>query len=486
MVGVRLPVRPAFAPGSGDAILPGSAHSGEHTLVDYVEALRLLRRRDDWERTGSLADAGRWDLRRMRSLLGRLDDPHLGRKTVHVAGSKGKGSTAAMIASVLRAGGLATGFFSKPHLHRFTERIAVDGEPIGEDDFGRLIEELAPHMEAEDASGAYGTVSTFEALTALGFLCFRERGVEWQVLETGLGGRLDATNVFDSKEVCVLTPISLEHTAVLGDTIGQIAQEKAGIIAPGAAVVTAPQRESAADVFRETCAERGAKLVEVAQACAMNRTGHSDEGQDFSLRTPSRTYRLHLPLLGRHQLENAATAVLALEQTGIDVEEAAVRQGLASLRWHGRIEILKRRPLVIADGAHNGDSARRLAQTLREDLGRRDVVFVVGCSRDKDIGALADELAPLAMQVIATRSRNPRSLEARPVAQAFAEREVPVSIEEPVGAALDAALAQVEAGGAVVACGSLFVAAEAREHVLGVAYDPPLDEAPLQKNEVTV
>ncbi|MEX1253095.1 MAG: cyanophycin synthetase, partial [Dehalococcoidia bacterium] len=355
-------------------------------------------------------------------------------------------------------------------------------------DFARLIGSLGPQIDAEDSSGGYGTVSTFEALTALAFLYFRERGVDWQVLEAGLGGRLDATNVFDNKEACVLTPISLEHTAVLGATIGQIAGEKAGIIAPGTTVVMGPQRESAADVFRAACAERGATLIEVAQACAMNRTGSNDEGQDFTLRTPQRTYKLRLPLLGRHQLDNAATAVLALESTDLDIDEAAVKQGLASLRWPARIEILRRKPLIVADGAHNRDSARRLAQTLRDDLGRSEAVFVVGCARDKDIGALADELAPLATQMIATRSRSPRSMDPREIAQAFGQHDVPVAVEEPVSAALEAALTQVEPRDAVVVCGSLFVAAEAREHLLGVAYDPPLDErgAPSQENEVRV
>jgi dihydrofolate synthase/folylpolyglutamate synthase len=461
--------------------------------VDYIEALRQLRLRDDWERTGSAQDAARWDLRRMRSLLARLGDPHLGRRTVHVAGSKGKGSTAAMIASFMRASGHPAGLYTSPHLHRFTERISVDGEPVSEEDFARLVGELAPHIEAEDASAASGRVSTFETLTAMAFLAFRERGVAWQVLEVGLGGRLDATNVFDEKDVCVITPIGLEHTAVLGDTVTQIASEKAGIITPGATVVMAPQRESAADVVRQVCAERDARLIEVAQACALNRTGHSDEGQEFTLRTPRATYKLRVPLLGRHQLDNAATAVLALEAlapAGVEIDEAALRQGLAALRWPARIEILRRRPLVVADGAHNVDSARRLIQTLRDDLGRSQAVLVVGCARDKDVAALAREFAPLATHAIVTRSRNPRAMEPRDLARAFGEREVPVSVEGSVGAAVDAALAMTDPGSAVVACGSLFVAAEAREHVLGVAYDLPLDGdgslSRLEKSEVNV
>ena len=409
----------------------------------------------------------------MRSLLARLGDPHLGRRTVHIAGSKGKGSVAAIVASVLKHTGASSGLYSSPHLHRFVERIAVAGEPISEEDFGRLVEALAPQLEAEDASGLYGKVSTFESLTALAFLYFRERAVDYQVLETGLGGRLDATNIFDAKDVCVITPISLEHTAILGDTIPQIAGEKAGIITPGAAVIMAPQRESASDVFRSVCTERGATLVEVAQSCALTRKAHDQDGQQFALKTPRATYKLQLPLLGRHQLDNAATAVLALEALDIDIDEKALREGLAAVRWPCRIELLKRKPLIVADGAHNRDSARRLVQTLRADLNVREAVFVIGCARDKDMAAFVEELAPLATEVVATKSRNPRAKDPGEIAAAFRDAGVPVAIEATVGAAVDAALAQA-GGGAVVVCGSLFVAAEAREHVLGVMYDPPL------------
>ncbi len=459
---------------------PVSAIPTGQLPVDYVEALELLQRRDDWERSGSARDVARWDLGRMRSLLARLNDPHLGRRTVHIAGSKGKGSVASMIASVLQAAGGSIGLYTKPHLHRFVERIAVDGEPIAESDFGRLMGELAPHIEAEDAEGPYAAVSTFEAVTALAFLWFRERDVRWQVLEVGLGGRLDATNVFEEKEACVITSLGLEHTAVLGDTVAQIAKEKAGIIVPGTTVVMAPQRESAADVIRETCRERGARLVEVAEVCALRRTGSNWEGQDLALRTPRATYRLRVPLLGRHQLDNAATAVLALEHLAPDgsvIEEATIRTGLAAVRWPCRIELLRKRPLVVADGAHNRDSARALAQTVRDELGRPSAVLVVGCSGDKDVEALADELAPLATHVVATRSRHPRAMDTPDVARVFSEREVPVSMSGSVAGGLEAAVALAEPDGTVVVCGSLFVAAEAREYVLGVSYDPPLEMA---------
>ena len=468
--------------------------------MDYRRALRFLLSLSDWERLpagqaglpaapGAVAvvqtrEAARFNLERVRSLLARLGDPHLGRSTIHVAGSKGKGSVAAMIASVLRAAGVPPGLYTSPHLHRITERIAVDGEAISPDDFARLTESLRGAVEAENADGAHGQLTTFEALTALAFLYFRERAVRWQVLEVGLGGRLDATNVVEEKAICVITPISLEHTAVLGETVGQIAAEKAAIITPGAPVVMGLQRESAAEVIRVACAERGARLLEVAQACALTRLGFSLEGQDFRLRTPRDTYALRLPLLGRHQLENAATAVLALEclidrqaglaDHGLAISEPALRRGLEEVRWPARLEIVRRWPLVVLDGAHSVDSVRRLCQALEEYLPYSRAIVVAGFSADKDVGAMAAELErlPRLDRVIATRSPHPRAAPADAVAAAFRAREIETIREEDVPAALEVALSLAAPEDMVCVMGSLFVAAEARRHILGVEVDP--------------
>jgi len=454
--------------------------------MDYPHALHFLLSLSDWERLpaalGTTAvvqprEAARFNLERVRSLLARLGDPHLGRRTIHVAGSKGKGSVAAMIASVLRAAGVNAGLYTSPHLHRMTERIAVDGEAISPDDFGRLTEPLRTAVAAENADGARGQVTTFEALTALAFLYFRERAVQWQVLEVGLGGRLDATNVVEEKAVCVITPISLEHTAVLGKTVGQIAAEKAAIITPRATVVMGLQRQSAAEVIRRACAERGARLLEVAQACALTRQGFSPEGQDFRLRTPRGTYGFRVPLLGRHQLENAATAVLALESLadhGLAIPEAALRRGLQEVRWPARLEIVRRRPLVVLDGAHNVASVQRLCQALEEYLSYSRAIVVAGFSADKDIGAIAGELErlPRLAQVIATRSPHPRAAPADAVAAAFLEREIATTWEEDVPAALEVALSLAAPEDMVCVMGSLFVAAEARRHILGLEADP--------------
>jgi len=448
--------------------------------MNYQQALGYLMSFADFERTGQFT--ARPDLAPTKALLRALGDPQRGPLTVHIAGSKGKGSTAAMLASILREAGLRTGLYTSPHLHTFCERIRLDGEPISQEAFARHVEALAPAVDEARARHPERRLVTFDLLTALGFRAFREEGVDAQVIETGLGGRLDSTNVLDEKAVCVITPISLEHTAILGDTIAKIAREKAGIITPAAVVVMGLQRESAAAVIRQTCAERGASLVEAAQACAMTRTGHSSEGQDFRLRTPAGTYDLHLPLLGRHQLENAATAVLAAEalaRQGVELSEVACRRGLEGVRWPGRLEIVRRRPLVVLDGAHNGQSARRLREALEEDLDIGRAILVMGYSGDKDATALAREMEPVAARVIATRSRSPRAAPPQEVAAAFAEHGIAASCEESVAVAMDAALAQAEPGDAICVFGSLFVAAEAREHLLGIASDLlPAGQAP--------
>jgi dihydrofolate synthase/folylpolyglutamate synthase len=359
-------------------------------------------------------------------------------------------------------------------LHAFRERIRVNGEPIAEEAFARQAEALVGAVEEVKSRYPDRELVTFDLLTALAFLAFRQEGVDVQVIETGLGGRLDSTNALGEKAVCVITPISLEHTRILGDSLAEIAGEKAGIIAPSTVVVMGLQRESAAEVVRDVCARQGARLVEVAQACALARTGHSSEGQDFRLRTPAGTYRLRLPLLGGHQLENAATAVLAaeaLDAYGVAISEGDLRAGLEAVRWPGRLEIIKRRPLVVVDGAHNGESARRLRQALSEDLGIRRATLVVGCSADKDVDVLAEEMEPLAIRVIATRSRGARAALPQEIAAVFSRRGIVASCEEGVADAVDAALGQASADEVICVLGSLYVVAEAREHLLGIAPD---------------
>lgn len=441
--------------------------------MDYGDSLRWLLTLPDFERTGEFAH--RPDLAPMRALLGELGDPHLGRATVHVAGSKGKGSTAVMVEQVLLAAGLRTGCYVSPHLHRHTERVRIDGQPVEREAFAAAMTAVRGAMDAVAPRFPGRQFLAFDALTACGFVAFRDAGVTAQVVEVGLGGLLDSTNVFDLTDVVVLTPISLEHTAVLGNTVAEIAAQKAGIITSGCTAVVAPQRESALDVFRGAAAERAATVVEVASACQMTRSRASAESQEFRLKTPRATYTATLSLLGRHQLDNAATAVVACEELaarrGIELTAQHVREGLANVVWPGRLEALKRRPLVIADGAHNGDSAKRMVYALREYFGLSRATVLFGTLAGKDVRAMAEAVAPFAGHVFVAGWPHTRAADPRELAEAFRATGVPVTTFGDVAQAYEAAAAEAGERGAVVAFGALAFVAALREYILGLESD---------------
>lgn len=441
--------------------------------MDYVESLRWLLTLPDFERTGEFE--ARPDVAPMRALLWHLGDPQVGRPTMHIAGSKGKGSTAAMAEAILRAAGDSTGCYISPHLHRYNERIRIDGAAIDREGFAAAMTAVREGMDAVAGQFRERAFVAFDALTAAAFVAFRERGVEAQVVEVGLGGALDSTNVFDATDVVVVTPVSLEHTAILGDTIAAIAAQKAGIITRGATVVVAPQRESALDVIRATAAERGAEAVAVAEVCQMSRTAAMGESQEFKLKTARASYALTLPLLGRHQLDNAATAVVACEELmrrrGRGLDPSHVQRGLAGVSWPGRLEVLKRRPLVVVDGAHNADSAKRLAIALREHFGLTQAVIIAGTLAGKDIDGMAAAMAVTASEVYAPAWPHARAADARAVAAAFAAEGVPATAFGGLGTALDAAESQAGERGAVVAFGSIAFVAAVREYLLGIESD---------------
>ncbi|MCJ7604512.1 MAG: bifunctional folylpolyglutamate synthase/dihydrofolate synthase, partial [Dehalococcoidales bacterium] len=333
--------------------------------MDYRESLDYILNFADFERLPRSGIV--WDLKRVESLLARLGNPHLSAKTVHVAGTKGKGSTAAMITSVLRQAGYRTGFYTSPHLRTYTERIQVDGVNISEDDWARLATSIQPFVTEENADGSHGELTTFEILTAMAFLHFRNVKADYQVMEVGLGGRLDATNVV-SPDVCVITSISYDHMDVLGNTLTEIAGEKAGIIKPGVPVVTAPQETEALKVIEKVCREKKCPVVRVG-ADVIYRLDHFDlEGQSFHVKGRRGEYDLRIPLLGWHQVQNATNAVAAAEvlaSQGADITPTHIKDGLFSVKWEGRLQVLRRDPWVVVDGAHNADSMQKLGHALK-------------------------------------------------------------------------------------------------------------------------
>lgn len=431
--------------------------------MDYQAAVNWALSFADYERWPGYAYAARFDLRRMEALLSRLGNPHLGRKTVHIAGSKGKGSTAAMIASGLKEAGFKVGLYTSPHLHTIRERMALDFHPIAENEFARLVGRLRPEVEA--IRGSLGELTTFEILTALGFLYFREAGADFQVVEVGLGGRLDATNLVQP-EICVITSISRDHTQVLGEDLAQIAAEKAGIIKPGTLTVVAPQRPEVVRVVEEFCHGLGSQLLRVGEQVTWQEGEIDSLWQSAEISGIRGSYKIRLPLLGEHQLENAATAVAVLE--ALELPPEAITSGLAKVNWPGRLEVLAREPWLILDGAHNADSAARLVKALRRHFRFGQAILIFAASGDKDIRGMVKELAPFFHPVIVTRSRHPRAADPLRLAREFENARVQVEMRENVEQAMAEAKALAGKEDLICVTGSLFIVAEARAFLKGL------------------
>ncbi|MBN1641841.1 MAG: bifunctional folylpolyglutamate synthase/dihydrofolate synthase [Anaerolineae bacterium] len=429
--------------------------------TDYRAALDYLYGYTDYEvKSGYDYSPERFDLRRVHKLLGLLGDPHHSFRSVHIAGTKGKGSTSALIASVLRRAGFRTGLYTSPHLHSFRERIQIDGQLIPEHEVIAGVDRL--RAIAPDIAG----ITTFELITALAFDYMRAHGVEWAVLEVGMGGRLDATNVI-VPAVSVITSISYDHMMYLGDTLAAIAAEKAGIIKPGIPVVSAVQHPEAARVIARTAAERGAPLTLVGEDWRWSSESATTEGQRLRVwqagaEPSAATYTL--PLLGRHQQENAVTAIAAIAQLqagGAAIGDDAVHAGLDGVRWPGRLEILGRTPWVVVDGAHNPDSMTKLLATLEELFPHRRLIAIFGASADKQIDAMLDILCPAADHVLMTQARHPRAADAAQLVERVRARNVPAEAL-PSGAALARALSLADRDDLICGTGSLFVVAELR------------------------
>ena len=440
--------------------------------MDYRSAIDRLLTLTDFERKSRAGEPPDFHLRRMELLLASLGDPHLATPVVHVAGSKGKGSTCAMITAALSANGLRTGLYTSPHLHRFTERIRVDGAPVDERVFAGLIERLWPDAAAIEQRGDLGKVSVFEMLTAMAFVHFRDIAADCAVIEVGLGGRLDATNLVQP-EVSAITPVGLDHVAVLGDTVEKIAAEKAGIIKPGVPVVSSPQHPDAARVIRQTAADAGSRLIETPSAAVVAEV--EVDGwmpQRVRFETGRGKYGVRLPLLGEHQVENARTAIAAIEALdSIDLKADRVSDGLSRVEWPARAQVVDTGPpIVMADGAHNEDAGRALYSTLQRHFGAyEDVVLVVGGTTGHDMTAVVTELADLSPRVIVTQSRHPKAVEPADFAAALRRDNVPVAaVTGDVASALETAFRKAGPESLIVATGSLFVAAEVIEHVQGI------------------
>jgi dihydrofolate synthase / folylpolyglutamate synthase len=431
--------------------------------VTYAEATEFLfgLRRFGW----------RPGLETVRHLLELLGNPQKSIPSLHVAGTNGKGSTAAMLSAILQAAGYRTGLYTSPHLLDFTERIRIDGTPIGPTEVteltARLRELCAAHFVAHPTPDPDATnlpyPTFFELTTAMAFLHFAGHPVEAAVIEVGLGGRLDATNVI-TPQVAVVTNISLEHQEYLGRTLREIAGEKAGIIKPGVPVITATHGEALAAI-RRMADEQRAPLMAVREQYTWTIRESGLDGQVFDLTGPARRYMaLHLPLAGRHQIENAVTAIAASEalvRQGFRLHETEIRRGLTQMRWPGRLQLVGERPRILLDGAHNPAGAQALAAFLsehREALHR--IMLIFGVLRDKDWEAMLALLGPLADRTILTHPPSDRGADPRDLLTADRHCRTLAIATEP-GEAL--ALARAAAGpeDTILVTGSLYTVAAA-------------------------
>ena len=401
-----------------------------------------------------------------RHILKLLGDPQNSFRSIHVGGSNGKGSTSAMIASILGATGAKVGLFTSPHLEEFVERVKVDGMEIPREDAARLLTEIRPLFEKMLEQSM--PLRFFDVVTAMAFLYFRENAVDYAVLEVGLGGRLDATNVVDPL-VSVITNIGYEHTNILGDTLPEIAGEKAGIIKQGRPLVTATRDDEVFKVFTEKAQELGSEVVHVGYDTSYKRTGSSIPGQTFDLHSLKEYMGLSIPLLGDHQLLNAATAVAAVESLsryGVEVPEEAIRLGLAGVSWPARLEIVMTTPMVVLDCAKDAEAAEAVRKSIERDMKPRRIVAVVSMSSDKKIPGMIDSISAVAERfIVTTHSVMGRAAEPTVIAAEVERNGVPYEIILDEMAAFKRALELAKDDDMVLVIGSVFLAGSARTFV---------------------
>jgi dihydrofolate synthase / folylpolyglutamate synthase len=451
--------------------------------MNYQEALAYLYSLSDFERGGPFSRNPEENLPREARLLEALGNPQQDYTSTLIAGTKGKGSTAAFIERVLREAGLRTGLYTQPDLHTFRERIRVNGRLISEEEVAQLMQEVRAAVEEIEQRHEFSPFITYEVATTLALLYFSRQHVDHAVLEVGLGGRLDATNVTQPL-VSVITSISYDHMQILGNTLTEIATEKAGIIKPHGLVVTSVQTVEALLAIAAAVERQQARLIRVGPAdidlaqeeveagrlpslsYRYRLEERSREGQRFTIWTPERAYTgLEIPLAGQHQLENATAALATLEmlrERGVAWDEEALRVGMAAVRWPARMEIVGQHPTIVVDGAHNADSMQKLMRALRESFSWRRLIVVLSVNADKDLVGIVQALADVNV-VVLTRMMNPRAASIEQMQELFAQYapHVQVYTARDTNAAMNLALESAADDDLICATGSLYLAAEA-------------------------
>lgn len=440
--------------------------------ISYKTALRRSLTLADFERSTHNPDHSSYHLERITLLMKQLGNRHLEIPTIHIAGTKGKGSTAAMVTSILTAHGFKTGLFTSPHLHHAVERIRIGMKPISRTAFATIVEQIWPAVERIGTYGPYGGITWFEMMLAVAFVHFHESRVSFQVMEVGLGGRLDATNIV-KPNICAITSISLDHTSTLGETLEQIAYEKAGIIKTRVPIVAAPQSHEVLNILKDIAQRRNAPLVNVRANMKWSRTSSNQRGQNVAMHGNLYRYEFRSPLLGDYQLENAATAISIIEAlvpSGFPIDKRLVETGLQRVKWPARLEVISSiGPQLVVDGAHNPYSIGRLVKAVRELFIFKHLFIVFGSLTGHSIEGMVQELVDLSATMLIVESRHPRAAPMKSVASVAATFGVYVghsatSVAEGLRKAFDMA----EDKDLILGTGSLSVAAEIIEEMKGL------------------
>lgn len=445
--------------------------------IRYQESLDYIYKFIDYSMTRNLRySEEKFNLNRMYRFVQLFDNPQEKYPVIHVAGTKGKGSTSALIASALQEQGYKVGFYTSPHLHDFCERIQINFSPMTHKEMVDIVDEMRPNIEKMDE------ITTFEIMTAMAFIYFEKKKVDYAVIEVGLGGRLDATNVV-LPLVSIITSLSLDHMKVLGDTLAKIAFEKGGIIKQNTPVIVAPQKDEAMLVLKKIAEERNSPLYQVGKDYLYAQAAKSLSGQNFFVwpkedqaavnsyiesagREDWEPTKIQIPLLGFHQVQNAATAytaLMVLRQNGLKISDESIKKGFAKVVWPGRFEIVNRRPFIVIDSAHNRESALRLRNAIDDYFPGIPVVLLFGASEDKDIDGMLVELLPRVKIVITTKSIHPRAISPEDLVKKvnrLGVRAIPTqSLEE----GLEEALKLAGKENLILVAGSIFVAGGMRD-----------------------
>lgn len=430
--------------------------------MNYIESIRYLE-----EEVGFASVPG---LTRIRALLARLGNPEKKLRCIHVAGTNGKGSAVAMLSSVLKESGFKTASYTSPHLHRYNERFVMNGQEISDDQFAEEITLMRHHCEAMATAGE-DTPTLFEILTAAAFHYFAAQDVDIAVMEVGLGGTYDATNVIEEPLLSLIMSISMDHMDYLGNTLSDIAREKCGIIKKNCPVVLYSQEKIVYNMAKDMAAALSAPFYcETENQISVHKQDF--DGTIFSVKNRLIDYQnLTLPLSGDYQIANCITVLNAcaiLQHFGLPLTEETIRRGISHACWHGRMEVLGKQPLVLLDGAHNADGIAKLAQSLPHYVQGKKITLVLGVLGDKEYPLMISQIFPLIHQAVLTEPLSERKLDLSSLAQATAHFHKPVVLEKEIPRAFDRALEMTNREDVILCCGSLYMIGEIREYILSL------------------